>query len=70
MYYMTATMRFQTNETILCGDNRLAQSNGLAGFIFNIANKLRGPYRPPQDQRVRCLRTVSVYHKLRVSEFD
>jgi type I restriction enzyme M protein len=29
-----------------------AQHQNLVGFIWNIANKLRGPYRPPQYRRV------------------
>lgn len=29
-----------------------AQHQSLVGFIWNIANKLRGPYRPPQYRRV------------------
>lgn len=29
-----------------------AQHQNLIGFIWNIANKLRGPYRPPQYRRV------------------
>ena len=29
-----------------------AQHSNLVGFIWNIANKLRGPYRPPQYRRV------------------
>ena len=28
------------------------QHQNLVGFIWNIANKLRGPYRPPQYRRV------------------
>ncbi len=28
------------------------QHQNLAGFIWNVANKLRGPYRPPQYRRV------------------
>lgn len=28
------------------------QHQDLVGFIWNIANKLRGPYRPPQYRRV------------------
>jgi type I restriction enzyme M protein len=28
------------------------QHQNLIGFIWNIANKLRGPYRPPQYRRV------------------
>lgn len=31
---------------------RNAQHQNLVGFIWNIANKLRGPYRPPQYRRV------------------
>jgi type I restriction enzyme M protein len=28
------------------------QHQNLVGFIWSIANKLRGPYRPPQYRRV------------------
>ena len=28
------------------------QHQNIVGFIWNIANKLRGPYRPPQYRRV------------------
>jgi len=28
------------------------QQQNIIGFIWNIANKLRGPYRPPQYRRV------------------
>lgn len=31
---------------------QIAQHQNLVGFIWNIANKLRGPYRPPQYRRV------------------
>jgi type I restriction enzyme M protein len=30
----------------------LANHQSLVSFIFNIANKLRGPYRPPQYRKV------------------
>jgi len=33
-------------------------NGGLVGFIFGIANKLRGPYRPPQYRRVMLPMTV------------
>jgi type I restriction enzyme M protein len=29
-----------------------APHQNLVGFIWNIANRLRGPYRPPQYRRV------------------
>ena len=32
--------------------NPTTQHQNLVGFIWNIANKLRGPYRPPQYRRV------------------
>ena len=28
------------------------EHQNIVGFIWNIANKLRGPYRPPQYRRV------------------
>lgn len=34
------------------------QHSNLVGFIWNIANKLRGPYRPPQYRRVMLPLTV------------
>ncbi|MBX5197519.1 SAM-dependent DNA methyltransferase [Rhizobium sp. NZLR10] len=35
------------------GTNRVSHNHDqLVGFIWNIANKLRGPYRPPQYRRV------------------
>jgi len=38
----------------------MASSNhqDLAGFIWNIANKLRGPYRPPQYRHVMLPMTI------------
>lgn len=35
-----------------------SQHQSLIGFIFNIANKLRGPYRPPQYRKVMLPMTV------------
>ncbi|MBI1938226.1 MAG: SAM-dependent DNA methyltransferase [Ignavibacteriales bacterium] len=35
-----------------------ARHQTLVGFIFNIANKLRGPYRPPQYRKVMLPMTV------------
>ena len=35
-----------------------SQHQNLVGFIFNIANKLRGPYRPPQYRKVMLPMTV------------
>ena len=35
-----------------------AQHQNLVGFIWNIANKLRGPYRPPQYRRVMLLEGI------------
>jgi type I restriction enzyme M protein len=35
-----------------------SQHQTLIGFIFNIANKLRGPYRPPQYRKVMLPMTV------------
>lgn len=29
-----------------------AEHQNIVGFIWNIANKLRGPYRPPQYRKV------------------
>jgi type I restriction enzyme M protein len=34
------------------------QHHNLVGFIWNIANKLRSPYRPPQYRRVMLPLTV------------
>jgi len=34
------------------------QHQNLVGFIWNIANKLRGPYRPPQYRKVMLPLTV------------
>lgn len=36
---------------ILRGRMQNTQHQNLVGFIWNIANKLRGPYRPPQYRR-------------------
>lgn len=36
------------------------QHQNLVGFIWNIANKLRGPYRPPQYRRVKGAATEDV----------
>ena len=33
-------------------------NENLVGFIWNIANKLRGPYRPPQYRRVMLPVTI------------
>lgn len=35
-----------------------ANQHDLINFIFGIANKLRGPYRPPQYRRVMLPMTV------------
>ncbi len=33
-------------------------TNNLINFVFDIANKLRGPYRPPQYRKVMLPMTV------------
>ena len=49
--YLRDLAQQQTNQQTEM-QNSTAHHQNLVGFIWNIANKLRGPYRPPQYRRV------------------
>jgi len=55
---MARPRKGKANEPTPRGSGNGANLNNLIGLVFDIANKLRGPYRPPQYRKVMLPMTV------------